>query len=89
LKKRLNRRVPVLCVNHKLLDQLSNQVQGGFLVKIDVEGSENEVLTAIARSRIADCVSGVIVELHPQHNSSDELARPQPYGRCDAYFARA
>jgi hypothetical protein len=65
LKKRLNRRVPVLCVNHELLDQLSNQVQGGFLAKIDVEGSENEVLTAIARSRIADRVSGVIVELHP------------------------
>jgi hypothetical protein len=73
-------------------------------VKIDVEGSENEVLAAIARSRIADRVSGVIVELHPQHNSSDELAqverqlealglremaRSQPDGRSDAYFARA
>jgi FkbM family methyltransferase len=104
LKKRLNRRVPVLCVNHEMLDQLGDEVQGGFLVKIDVEGSENEVLAAIARSRIADRVSGVIVELHPQHNSSDELAqverqlealglremaRSQPDGRSDAYFARA
>jgi tRNA G37 N-methylase Trm5 len=54
---------------------LGDEVQGDFLVKIDVEGSENEVLAAIARSRIADRVSGVIVELHPQHNSSDELAQ--------------
>ena len=56
LKKRLNRRVPVLCVNHEMLDQLGDEMQGGFLMKIDVEGSENEVLAAIARSRIADRV---------------------------------
>jgi FkbM family methyltransferase len=104
LKKRPSRRVPVLCVNHELLDQPSDEVRGGFLVKIDVEGSENEVLTAVARSRIADRVSGVIVKLHPQHNTADELAQverqpeamglrevahSQPNARCDAYFARA
>ena len=104
LRRQHRQRVQVLCAGHQLLDRLADEVAGDFLVKIDVEGGENGVLAAIGRSRIADRVTGVIVELHPQHNTADELdlvgrqlsrmglretARSRPVGRCDAYFARA
>lgn len=104
LHGRLGEQVHVLCAGHELLDQLADEVSGDFLIKIDVEGGESAVLAAIARSRLAGRVSGVIVELHPRHNTPAELdeisrqlgrlgleerARSRPAGRCDAFFARA
>lgn len=94
---------PVLAVNHALLDGIADEVGGEFLVKIDVEGLEGEVVEAIAGSRIAARVSGVIVELHPAHNSAEELraighrlerlgleeaTRSRPEGRRNVYFTR-
>ena len=61
------------------------------------------MIEATTGSRIAERFSGVIVELHPRHDSARELrsigyrpkrsglrevARSRPEGRCDVYLAR-
>jgi FkbM family methyltransferase len=102
LKRKLSTDVKVLCLGRAFLDEIADTVKGDFFIKVDVEGLENDVIDLILHSKLAHRVHGLLVEMHPKHNSAEELndiirklgdlglqevERSRSSGHCDAYFS--